>query len=424
MAKHLRIAFFTPSFLPKCSGAEIFHHNLASRLVEAGHHVAVVLPRRYLSELAGISGRLTYDLLPYPANTWSYFKRSPALALLVNRMALARLQKRHRFDLWHGVVTYPTGVCLINWQEHAASKGKSTPYLVRSVGDDVLVSGHEVGLRRDSKVEKLIRGTIPHVRMMVALSETMRLEYLRIGVSAERLTTIPNAVNLARFHEPTNREETRGRYGLTRNGFVFLAVGRNHPQKDYPTMLEAILQLRRVLKLPFELVIAGRDVHKLEPDVNRRGLQDIVRLAEIGVEQSPRLNALTLELPTTEMIDLYRATDAFVMSSLLEGFSSALLEAMAAALPVIVTDSPGCSEFVREEDSGLIVPPRDPSSLAQAMATLLQDGQRRNELSVRSSQRAARFDWPRVLDRYLEIYRELIGTQRPTLAPPSGSTRS
>ena len=104
--------------------------------------------------------------------------------------------------------------------------------------------------------------------------------------------------------------------------------------------------------------------------MNRRGLQDIVRLAEIGVAQSTRLNAFTFELPTTEMIDLYRAADAFVMSSLLEGFSSALLEAMAAALPVIVTDSPGCADFVREEDSGLIVPPRDPSSLAQAMATL------------------------------------------------------
>ncbi len=73
------------------------------------------------------------------------------------------------------------------------------------------------------------------------------------------------------------------------------------------------------------------------------------------------------------MIDLYRAADAFVMSSLLEGFSSALLEAMAAALPVIVTDSPGCAEFVREEDSGLIVPPRDSASLAQAMAMLMQD---------------------------------------------------
>jgi glycosyltransferase involved in cell wall biosynthesis len=412
MVKHLRIAFFTPSFLPKCSGAEIFHHNLASRLVEAGHHVAVVLPRRYLSELAMISDRFTYDLIPYPANTWSYFKRSPALALFVNRMALARLQRRHRFDLWHGVVTYPTGVCLINWQEHAASKGKSIPYLVRSVGDDVLVSGDEVGLRRDSRVEKLIRGTIPNVRMMIALSETMRLEYLKIGVPADRLITIPNAVNLARFREPTNGEETRARYGLTRNGFVFLAVGRNHPQKDYPTMLDAILQLRRLVKRPFELVIAGRDVFKLDPEVHHRGLQDIVRLTEIKVEQSPPLNALTVELPTTAMIDLYRTADAFVMSSLLEGFSSALLEAMAAALPVIVTDAPGCAEFVREENSGLIVPPRDPASLAQAMASIVEDSEKRRELSERSSQRAARFSWPRVLDQYLQLYRELVGAPK------------
>ena len=110
------------------------------------------------------------------------------------------------------------------------------------------------------KWKSLIRSTIPQVRMMIALSETMRREYLRIGVPAERLTTIPNAVDLARFHEPTNREETRALYGLARNGFVFLAVGRNHPQKDYPTMLDAILQLRRIQNLPFQLVIAGRDV--------------------------------------------------------------------------------------------------------------------------------------------------------------------
>jgi glycosyltransferase involved in cell wall biosynthesis len=423
MAKRYRIAFFTPSFLPKCSGAEIFHHNLASALVEAGHHVAVVLPKRYLTELAAFSDKLNYDLIPYPANAWSYFKRSARLAFLINRLVLARLQRRHRFDLWHGVVTYPTGVCLINWQEHAASKGNSTPYLVRSVGDDVLVSGEQVGLRRDPKVESLIRSTIPQVRMMIALSETMRREYLRMGVPAERLTTIPNAVDLARFKEPTRREETRALYGLVRDNFVFLAVGRNHPQKDYPTMLDAILQLRRIQNLPFQLVIAGRDAHKLEPEVNRRGLQDIVRLAEIGVSQSPPPNAFTFELPTAAMIDLYRAADAFVMSSLLEGFSSALLEAMAAALPVIVTDSPGCSEFVREENSGLIVPARDPARLAQAMATLLEDAQTRRELSVRSSQRAARFDWPRVLDRYLEVYGELVGTQQPALAPPSGLQR-
>jgi glycosyltransferase involved in cell wall biosynthesis len=249
----------------------------------------------------------------------------------------------------------------------------------------------------------------------------MRREYLKIGVPAERLTIIPNAVNLARFQGPTNRAETRVRYGLAPDGFVFLAVGRNHPQKDYPTMLEAIRQLRQNQNLSFQLVIAGRDVHKLEPEINRHGLQGTVRLAEIGVAQSS--DSITLELPTAAMIDLYRAADAFVMSSLLEGFSSALLEAMAAALPVIVTDSPGCAEFVREEDSGLIVPPREPARLAHAMAALMEDGQTRRELSLRSSQRAARFDWPRVVERYLEIYEELVGTENSSVALRSGAKR-
>ncbi len=419
MAKYFRIAFFTPSFLPKCSGAEIFHHNLASRLVERGHHVAVVLPRRYVSEMGAFSGKINYDLIPYPANTWSYFKRSPRLALLINRLALAWLQRRHQFDLWHGVVTYPTGVCLINWQQHAAWNGNSTPYLIRSVGDDVLMAGHEVGLRRDVKIETLIRSTIPQARLIIALSETMRLEYLRIGVPAERLTIIPNAVNLDRFRGPTSREKTRALHGLTPNGFVFLAVGRNHPQKDYPTMLDATVQLRRAQHLPFQLVIAGREVGKLEAEIHRRGLQEVVRLSEIGVTQAPALQASALELPTAEMIDLYRSADAFVMSSLLEGFSSALLEAMAAALPVIVTDSPGCADFVREEASGLIVPPRDPGKLAEAMAALLQNAQTRNELSVRSFQRAAQFDWPTVVDRYLQIYGELAGMPKSSIA--SGS---
>ena len=111
------------------------------------------------------------------------------------------------------------------------------------------------------------------------------------------------------------------------------------------------------------------------------------------------------------MANLYRAADAFVMSSLLEGFSSALLEAMAAGLPVIVTDSPGCADFVREEDSGWIVPPGDPGALAEKMTAVLQSAEARSDLSARSYRRAAQFDWPMVVDRYLEVYNDLMGSK-------------
>jgi glycosyltransferase involved in cell wall biosynthesis len=421
MAEPLRIAFFTPSFLPKCSGAEIFHHNLATRLVGRGHNVSIVLPRRYLSELASIAGSLAYALVPYPSNTWSYFKRSPRLALFLNRIALGHLQRRYRFDVWHGIVIYPTGICLIDWQKHASERNRLTPYLVRSVGDDIL-SSHDkkVGLRRDPRIERLIRDIVPDVRMMIALSETMRREYARVGVSGEKLTVVPNAVDLARFQSPTNRQQTRQENSLAPDRFVFLAVGRNHPQKDYTTLLDAALQLHRTSDVAFHLAIAGRDASGLQPEVRRRSLDDIVRLLEIGIpESSLSASAAALEMPPVSMVNLYRSADAFVMSSLLEGFSSALLEAMAAGLPVIVTDSPGCADFVREENSGWIVPPGNPSALAQKMGMLLQSAEARNELATRSRRRASQFDWPVVLDRYLEIYQELIRgpTNTTTLNP-------
>ena len=414
MAENLRIAFFAPSFLPKCSGAEIFHHNLATRLVERGHQVSIVVPKRYLSELASVADRFAYALVPYPANTWSYFKRSPRLALLMNRLALGHLQRRYRFDVWHGIVTYPTGICLVDWQKHASKRDRSTPYLVRSVGDDILSSPDEkVGLRLDPKIGSLIRDIMPGVRMMIALSETMRREYVRIGVPEERLAVVPNAVDLARFRAPTDRLQTRREHDLEPDRFVFLAVGRNHPQKDYTTLLDAALQLHRALGGSFHLAIAGRDAGGLHPEVNRRGLQDIVRLLEIGIPESSQPANAALEMPPASMANLYRAADAFVMSSLLEGFSSALLEAMAAGLPVIVADSPGCADFVREENSGWIVPPGNPSVLAEKMGMLMQNAEARNELAARSRQRASQFDWPVVVDRYLEIYRQLIGQRCP-----------
>jgi glycosyltransferase involved in cell wall biosynthesis len=243
---------------------------------------------------------------------------------------------------------------------------------------------------------------------MIALSETMRREYVRIGVPEKRLAVVPNAVDLARFRGPTNRLKTRQEHGLAPDRFLFLAVGRNHPQKDYTTMLDAALQLRRALPDPFQLAIAGRDAGALGPEVTRRGLNDTVRLLEIGIPKYSPLGNAAVEAPPASMANLYGAADAFVMSSLLEGFSSALLEAMAAGLPVIVADSPGCGDFVREENSGWIVPPGNPSALAEKMRQLLQSVEARNELAARSRQRASQFDWHVVVDRYLEIYQELI----------------
>ncbi|MFV0415440.1 MAG: glycosyltransferase, partial [Chthoniobacterales bacterium] len=105
----MKIAIFTPSYLPKIGGAEIFHHNLATRLSRKGHEVTIVLPRKFAVTLGESNWELNYQTATFPTNVWSYFKRWPLAAYRLGNYQLDRLQKRHQFDIWHAVMMYPAG---------------------------------------------------------------------------------------------------------------------------------------------------------------------------------------------------------------------------------------------------------------------------------------------------------------------------
>lgn len=399
--KTLRIAIFTPSFLPKCSGAEIFHHNLASRLTLAGHEVTVIVPRNVLRQLAG--RRLPYKTVGFPSNLWSFLKRWPGFGLWLCRRKLGQLQRRYRFDVWHTVVTYPTGVAFIDWQ-----KRSGVPGLLRSVGDD-LSSAQGVGLRRLPNVDRLVRRLVPQVQAAVSLSARMTQDYRALGLEEERIYRLPNAVDLDRFARPVDRQSIRAAHGIGKDVFVFLSVGRNHSQKDFPTLLRACALLQKSTAKDFRLIISGRGSCELSSLVSELGLSDRVHLTQSQAEQS-------MELPPRSLIELYRSADAFVMSSVLEGFSSALLEAMAAGLPVAVTAAPGIIDFV-EETSALTVPVSDPAALAEAMRRLLEDENLRADLARGSTARAQMFSWGSVVDAYVQLYRGLISSRASAQGP-------
>ena len=113
------------------------------------------------------------------------------------------------------------------------------------------------------------------------------------------------------------------------------------------------------------------------------------------------------QLPAPDLIDLYKAADAFVFPSLMETFGVAIVEAMAAGLPVIAGDSSGCRDVVRRDRDGLLVPPRDPAAIARAMAIVLTDDDKRDDLAERAAMRARGFSWDRIVDSYVALYDEL-----------------
>jgi glycosyltransferase involved in cell wall biosynthesis len=398
----MKIAIFTPTFLPKCSGAEIFHHNLASQFVKMGHQPSVILPKSLHRRLVSEDWNLPYPTIPYPANFWSYFKRSAALAFWLNRLALDRLQRLHRFDVWHTVVLSPSGVCFADWQSR-----RKVPGLIRAVGDDVkAVAGAET----PPHMLSLIKKQIPRAQRVVSLSRDMSVDLERLGVPADRIEIIPNAVDHARFSAPVDKAALRQAHGISPEAFVFLCVARNHPQKDLPTLLRAFQKAREgALGKNLHLVIAGRGVPELRDETLAMGLAESITLLEIQPSPGPKGPP---EYPPQALVELYRVADAFVLSSLLEGFSTALLEAKAAGLPIVATRVPGIVDQVEDGVDGMLVSSKNPDRLSEAILRISSDTGLAARIAEQAGIRSLKFRWESIAQDYIRHYLQTIASAR------------
>ena len=389
----MKIAIFTPTFLPKCSGAEIFHHNLAREFAAMGHQPIVIIPRSFHRRLPP---SLSYRAIGFPANIWSYFKYSPSAAFFLNRVALDHLQKRHGFNVWHTVVLSPSGVCFANWQYR-----RRIPGLIRAVGDDVQPVVTE---EKRSGMRSLVRKWIPRAQRIVSLSHDMSSQLQELGVRRDRIEIIPNAVDFGRFSAPVDKFSLRQKNGVPSDAFIFLCVARNHPQKDFPTLLSAF---QKVLdfntKRKFHLLIVGRGVLLLSELLVNLGIQNEVTLKEV----SPSANEGT-DFPPQELVDLYRLADVFVLSSLLEGFSSALLDAMAAGLPVVATNVPGIVDQVKNDIHGLLCECRNTHQFSASMLAIANGEDKYAFFSRNSSSTAKEFSWRQTAEKYLAAYNKII----------------
>ena len=127
------------------------------------------------------------------------------------------------------------------------------------------------------------------------------------------------------------------------------------------------------------------------------------RVRERGIEGSVRFVGSRTDVP-----DLLRASDLFVHPSREEGFSNAILEAMAAGLPVVACHVGGNPEAVVDGETGWLVPPRDPERFAGAMAELIADESKRKTFGEAGLRRATeRFSLDRMVKEMESLYESL-----------------
>lgn len=214
------------------------------------------------------------------------------------------------------------------------------------------------------------------------------------GIPASRFRVLYNGVDCARFAPVVDRAAERARLGLPADALIVVTVASLTPVKGHADLLAALARLprggRRALR--FLWIGEGAERAALTAQRDALGLTDLVDLAGAS-DQVPALLG---------------CADLFVLPSRLEGMSNAILEAMAAGLPVIANRVGGNPELVLESETGLLCRPDDPADLAGALARLINDDALREGMGRAARARAERvFSLPAMLARYADFYREV-----------------
>jgi glycosyltransferase involved in cell wall biosynthesis len=192
---------------------------------------------------------------------------------------------------------------------------------------------------------------------VIAVSSEIRDELIRYSVRPERLRVILNGIDHQVFRRDRSRETTvRARLGIAPGEVVIGALGRVEPVKRFDVLLKAF-----ALLLPqrpgLRLLIAGEGSA-------RPALEGLAR--QLGLDPNCRFLG-----HYSDIMELHHALDVFVQSSDYEGTPNVVLEAMALETPIVATDVGGTSELMEHGVDGLLVPPREPEILAEAIEQVL-----------------------------------------------------
>jgi sugar transferase (PEP-CTERM/EpsH1 system associated) len=254
------------------------------------------------------------------------------------------------------------------------------------------------------KYQWLRRLHSPWVDRFVPLSRELE-SYLvdRVGIPRTKITRIYNGVDTTRFRPHSQAAPVLPASFAGEDRVVIGTVGRMHGVKDQTNLAAAFVRLCR--QLPdlagsLRLVMLGDG--PLRADC-------LAQLHAAGLTDQVWLPGSRDDVPA-----VMQQLDVFVLPSLAEGVSNTILEAMATGLPVVATAVGGNAELVAHGETGVLVPPSAPATLAAALADYVRDGTRRRAHGMAARQRVERlFGLPEMMARYTELYDSVLRQKLP-----------
>ena len=228
---------------------------------------------------------------------------------------------------------------------------------------------------------------------MVAVAEDIRRFLIdRVGATPAKVRTIYNGVGAKAVCSAEEGARVRRELGIPEATPVIGTIANLYPVKGHTYLLKAAAEVAKVVPQAVWL-LAGRGhlLGQLQDEACRLGIAERVRF--LGFRDDPAA--------------LLQALDLFVLPSLSEGLSVAVLEAMAAGKPVVATDVGGNREVIVDRRTGFLVPARDPSALAARTMTLLTDKRLADLYGMNGKARIRQeFSLERMVSAYEQLYAE------------------
>jgi glycosyltransferase involved in cell wall biosynthesis len=301
---------------------------------------------------------------------------------------LTQFFKRERFDLVH------TNGARMNFYGRLAARLAGVPNVCSTVHNSLY--DYPIGALKRSIYVRVDAWTARYADRIITVAEALAKDLRdKYGIPREKVLTIHNGINMDEMRPTRSREAIRDELGVPSGSPCLTAIGRMTQQKGFTYFLKALPSItRRFPSVRCFFVGDGPLRDELEREASTLDLHNNCQFTGMR----------------TDIVDILKATDIFVLPSLSEGFPMVLLEAMGMGRPVVATAVSGNPELIENGRSGLLVPPKDPKAISKAVYRLLE-----NPLEAEEGGKAAqvevstKFTVEIMVKKTEEVYRTISG---------------
>lgn len=393
----MNIVLYTTSFLPSIGGREIVVYYLAEALTRLGHEVRVFGPAGFRSQR---KARFAYSVHRWPTLLGGLFaNQEQVLKLFIDTAVWG-------CDVVHAHSTYPCGFAVAQLKSI-----RNLPFVLTPHGQDInTIPEIGFGLRLDPALRPKIQYALQKAELVTSISDTVEASLLDAGAMPEKIRKIPNGIDFERFQQ-ANLPDVFRWLRVEPGSRLILTVGNYHPRKGHDILIRSMpFILAREPRV--RLIIVGGGTAALRPLIEELQLQDKVRLTgRIDFPITDRINGRPQSRPGSEdwLAAVYQNSELYISAGIsegAEGLSLALLDAMAAGLPVVATDISGNRDLICDGETGYLVSPGDPTLLAASVLPLLSEGELRSEMGKACRKTADNYRWTKIAQQYLDVYQE------------------